>query len=52
MSIQELITWLETCPVLQGETINWNYLLSYSGWSLSIPKAETRSDILGNTCER
>ena len=45
MSIQELITWLGNCPVLQGETINWNYLPSYSGWSLTIPKAEIRTDI-------
>ncbi len=52
MSIQELITWLGNCPVLQGETINWNYLPSYSGWSLTIPKAGTRSDILGNIRER
>ena len=52
MSIQELITWLERCPVLQGEKINWSYLPSYSGWSLTIPKAESRSDILGNTKER
>ena len=52
MSIQELITWLGNCPVLQGETINWNYLPSYSGWSLTIPKAEIRTDILGNIRER
>ena len=51
MSVQELITWLGNCPVLQGETINWNYLPSYSGWSLTIPKAETRTDILGNRRE-
>ena len=48
MSIQELITWLEQCPVLHGEKLNWSFLPSYSGWSLTIPKAETRMDILGN----
>ena len=52
MSIQELIAWLESSPVLQGEKINWSFLPSYSGWSLSIPKAETRADILGNRRER
>ena len=52
MSIQELITWLGNCPVLQGDKLNWSYLPSYSGWSLTIPKAETRSDILGNIRER
>ena len=51
MSIQELIAWLENCPVLQGEKLNWNYLPSYSGWSLAIPQAETRTDILGNRRE-
>ena len=51
MSIQELITWLEQCPVLHGETLNWSFLPSYSGWSLTIPKAETRMDILGNRRE-
>ena len=52
MSIQELIAWLSGSPVLQGEKINWSFLPSYSGWSLSIPKAETRADILGNRRER
>ena len=51
MSIQELITWLEQCPVLHGEKLNWSFLPSYSGWSLAIPKAETRMDILGNRRE-
>ena len=51
MSIQELITWLEQCPVLHGEKLNWSFLPSYSGWSLTIPKAETHMDILGNRRE-
>ena len=51
MSIQELITWLEQCPVLHGEKLNWSFLPSFSGWSLTIPKAETRMDILGNRRE-
>ena len=51
MSIQELITWVEQCPVLHGEKLNWSFLPSYSGWSLTIPKAETRMDILGNRRE-
>ena len=52
MSLQELIAWLSGSPVLQGEKINWSFLPSYSGWSLSVPKAETRVDILGNRRER
>ena len=51
MSIEELITWLEQCPVLHGEKLNWSFLPSYSGWSLTIPKAETHMDILGNCRE-
>ena len=52
MSIQEIMTWLGSSPILQGEKINYNYLPSYSGWSLTIPKAETRMDILGKRRER
>ena len=51
MSIQELITWLGSSPILQGEKINWSFLPSYSGWSLTIPRAETRTEILGKTRE-
>ena len=51
MSIQEISTWLGSSPILQGEKLNFSYLPSYSGWSLTIPKAETRMDILGNRRE-
>ena len=49
MNINDILTWLSSAPQLGGETLNWNYLPSYSGWSLTIPKAETKTDILGNT---
>ena len=52
MEIDLILSWLEQCPSLCGEKLNWNFLPSYSGWSLSIPKAETRTDILGNRRER
>ena len=52
MEISAILSWLNTAPQLSGEKLNWNYLPSYSGWSLTIPKAETRTDILGNTRER
>ena len=52
MEIRNILSWLEQCPVLEGNPLNFNYLPSYSGWSLSIPKAETRMDILGNRRER
>ena len=51
MSIQEISTWLGSSPILQGEKLNFSYLPSYSGWSLTIPKTETRADILGNRRE-
>ena len=51
MEIKTIIDWLSEAPVLGGETLNWNYLPSYSGWSLTIPKAETKADILGNRRE-
>ncbi len=52
MEISAILSWLNSAPQLSGEKLNWNYLPSYSGWSLTIPKAETRTDILGNTRER
>ena len=52
MEISAILSWLSQAPQLSGEKLNWNYLPSYSGWSLTIPKAETRTDILGNTRER
>ena len=52
MEIDLILSWLEQCPSLGGEKMNWNFLPSYSGWSLSVPKAETRVDILGNRREQ
>ena len=49
MNINDILTWLSAAPQLDGELLNWNYLPSYAGWSLTIPKFETRTDILGNT---
>ena len=51
MTISEILGWLSQAPRLSGETLSFNYLPSYSGWSLTIPKAETRMDILGNRRE-
>ncbi len=47
--VEFFISWLQHAPQLAGEALNWNYLPSYSGWSLTIPKSETRTDILGNS---
>ena len=51
MEIKTILFWLSAAPQLSGEPLNFNYLPSYSGWSLTIPKAETRMDILGNRRE-
>ena len=52
MEIKTILSWLSAAPQLSGETLSFNYLPSYSGWSLTIPKAETRMDILGKRRER
>ena len=48
MEIAEILSWLSQAPQLNGEVLNWNYLPSFAGWSLTLPKSETRTDILGN----
>ena len=48
MAISEILSWLSAAPQLAGETLNLNYLPSYSGWSLSVVKAGIRTDILGH----
>ena len=47
--VEELISWLSNAPQLNGEILNWSYLPSFAGWSLTVPKSETRTDILGNS---
>ena len=47
--LEEILIWLQQCPVLQGESLNLDYLPSYSGWSLSVVKSSVKTDILGNS---
>ena len=47
MDIRSILEWLNQCPVLGGQNIAWNYLPSYSGWSLTVVKSAVRTDILG-----
>lgn len=47
--VEELISWFSNAPQLSGEILNWSYLPSFAGWSLTVPKSETRIDILGNS---
>ena len=48
VDISEILSWLNAAPQLASETLNLNYLPSYSGWSLSVVKAGIRTDILGH----
>lgn len=50
--INNILSWLAEAPQLGGESISWNYLPSYAGWSLTIPKSGIRQDILGNVQTR
>ena len=52
METNTILEWLSQAPQLNGEPLNWNYLPSYAGWSLSVPKAEKNTDILGNVRSR
>ena len=47
MNISVLLIWLNSCPYLSGEPVLFSFLPSYSGWSLTIPKQELKTDILG-----
>ena len=49
--INNIFSWLAEAPQLGGEPLCWNYLPSYAGWSLTVPKSEIRQDILGNVCK-
>ena len=48
MTIREIITWLQPCPVLAGEPLIPNFLPSHKGWSINTDRQYVRTDILGN----
>ena len=48
MQTEDILEWLSQAPQLEGETLNLEYLPSYSGWSLSVPKSAVKRDILGS----
>ncbi len=48
MEINDILSWLQNCPVLAGESLNLDFLPSYSGWSLTVMKSSVKTDILGN----
>ena len=49
MEINEILSWLQSAPQLHGESLNLDFLPSYSGWSLSVVKSSVKTDILGNS---
>ena len=48
MTLREIITWLQPCPVFAGEPLIPNFLPSHKGWSINTDKQLVRTDILGN----
>ena len=48
MTVRELRDFLQEAPILQGETLNLDFLPSYKGWSMSAPRTRLKTDILGN----
>ncbi len=49
MKTSDILTWLSACPILEGETLNLDYLPSHEGWSLSTVRETVKTDILGNS---
>ena len=51
MTNREIYEWLCASPPLAGEKLNLDYLPTYDGWSMSMPRRRTDTDILGNAWE-
>ena len=51
MNTEVIYNWICSAPALQGENVNLDYLPSSSGWSVTMPKVKTNTDILGNAWE-
>ena len=49
MTVSEILNWLSQAPQLHGESLNLDFLPSYSGWSLTVMKSSVKTDILGNS---
>ena len=48
MTLREIITWLQPCPVFNSEPLIPNFLPSHKGWSINTDRQFVRTDILGN----
>ena len=51
MTNREIYEWLCASPLLAGEKLNLDYLPTYDGWSMIMPRRRTDTDILGNAWE-
>ena len=51
MTTREIYEWLCSAPMLAGEKVNLDYLPTYDGWSMTMPRRRTDTDILGNSWE-
>ena len=51
MTNREIYEWLCSAPMLEGEKLNLDYLPTYDGWSMTMPRRRTDTDILGNAWE-
>ena len=51
MTTKQIYEWLCSAPMLAGEKLNLDYLPTYEGWSMTMPRRRTDTDILGNAWE-
>ena len=51
MTTKQIYEWLCSAPMLAGEKVNLDYLPTYEGWSMTMPRRRTDTDILGNAWE-
>ena len=52
MNLQEIIEWLQPCPVLAGEPLIPHFLPTHKGWCAAIDRQQVLTDILGNRSTR
>ena len=51
MTTREIYDWICSAPMLDGEKVNIDYLPACEGWSMSMPKSATHTDVIGNIWE-
>ncbi len=51
MTTKQIYEWLCSAPMLAGEKVNLDYLPAYDGWSITMPRRRTDTDIPGNAWE-